>query len=227
MSGNFNMKEWMHQNGQGPYKLHENYIDLKPLGSLKEVKDEEEEDIPTEEEPSKGRPPHPTSLEYWLDDEGNREYDKYTKNYDDVESGAPLEEEEVDGVAPKYEMKCTVDPFYGYDKVKYNGQSINDVQAEDIRVTYDIDIETRSYGIKTAGVYNVSGPSEIELEVYTEDSDDTSETVVVPLDWSKVDMEKVDYLGYIGIDNKIELHLMNTTDGNLAVKRIRIEYNSI
>lgn len=96
MSGNFNMKEWMHQNGQGPYKLHENYIDLKPLGSLKEVKDEEEEeDIP--EPKTSGRPPHATTIKPWwekaIDDEEAKNMDKFaSKNYDDEESGAPLEE---------------------------------------------------------------------------------------------------------------------------------------
>ena len=104
MSGNFNMKEWMHQNGQGPYKLHENYIDLKPLGSLKEVKDEEEEeDIP--EPKTSGRPPHATTIKPWwekaIDDEEAKNMDKFaSKNYDDEESGAPLEE--GDGVSLKF-----------------------------------------------------------------------------------------------------------------------------
>lgn len=70
MSEKFNLKEWMHQNGQGPYKLHENYIDLKAIGSLKEEKPEELEDIPTEEEPkTSGRPPHATSIKPWWDTE--------------------------------------------------------------------------------------------------------------------------------------------------------------
>ena len=107
MSGNFNMKEWMHQNGQGPYKLHENYIDLKALGSLKE-KDEEEIEAdqkkpgkPDQEE-KPGRPPHATSIKPWwekeIDDEEERMSNKYTKNYDDEESGASLEEADREGM---------------------------------------------------------------------------------------------------------------------------------
>ena len=114
MADNFDLKRWMQDNKQGPYKLNEHfgggYVDLKPIGYLREEEEPEEKDNKKgkekpgqkdnkkdKEEPGqKGSKGIPHELPSWIDDEEGREYDKYaSKNYDDMESGAGLEEKKT------------------------------------------------------------------------------------------------------------------------------------
>jgi hypothetical protein len=97
MADNFDLKGWMQDNKQGPYKLNENfgggYVDLKPIGYLREEEDHKKD---KEEPGQKGSKGIPHELPSWIDDEEGREYDKYaSKNYDDMESGAGLEEKKT------------------------------------------------------------------------------------------------------------------------------------
>jgi hypothetical protein len=97
MADNFDLKGWMQDNKQGPYKLNENfgggYVDLKPIGYLREEEDHKKD---KEEPGQKGSKGIPHELPSWIDDEEGREYDKYaSKNYDDTESGAGLEEKKT------------------------------------------------------------------------------------------------------------------------------------
>ena len=97
MADNFDLKGWMQDNEQGPYKLNENfgggYVDLKPIGYLREEEDHKKD---KEEPGQKGSKDIPHELPSWIDDEEGREYDKYaSKNYDDMESGAGLEEKKT------------------------------------------------------------------------------------------------------------------------------------
>ena len=97
MADNFDLKGWMQGNKQGPYKLNENfgggYVDLKPIGYLREEEDHKKD---KEEPGQKGSKGIPHELPSWIDDEEGREYDKYaSKNYDDMESGAGLEEKKT------------------------------------------------------------------------------------------------------------------------------------
>lgn len=242
MSGNFNMKEWMHQNGQGPYKLHENYIDLRAIGSLKE-KDEEKIE-PDQKKPGKsdqekpGRPPHKTSIDYWIDDKGNRkydddydEYDKHTRNYDDVESGASLEEEqnlnEEEGTFD-YEENC-IGNVLAY-RTTYKGGEIDSVSDVEFKLKFGLYIEARSYGIKSMDIVNLQGPSEldIEIEYYPQGSEDTAtEVVTLPVDWSTVNMEKDTEMSYIGLSKNVDIELQNDSRGNLMIRAITVYYNSL
>ena len=102
MADNFDLKGWMQDNKQGPYKLNEHfgggYVDLKPLGYLREEEEPEEKDNKKgKEKPGqKGSKGIPHELASWIDDEEGQEYDKHaSKNYDDMESGAGLEEEKT------------------------------------------------------------------------------------------------------------------------------------
>jgi hypothetical protein len=236
MSGNFNMKEWMHQNGQGPYKLHENYIDLKPLGSLKEVKDEEEEDIPTEEEPkTSGRPPHATTIKPWwekaIDDEEAKNMDKFaSKNYDDEESGAPLEEETINEEEGTFDYQENCKGNFLTFKSTYKGNEIDSVSDVEFTLKFGLYIEARSYGIKSMDIVNLQGPSELDVEVdyYPQGSEDyVTETVTLPIDWSTVNMEKDTAMSYIGLAENVDFELANDAQGNLMIKAATVYYNAL
>ena len=66
-----------------------------------------------------------------------------------------------DSTDSKYRMECEVD--LNYFGAKYKGLEIDDITTSKMTLTFDIDMEGRSWGIKDISVYNVQGPSEIEL----------------------------------------------------------------
>jgi len=128
----------------------------------------------------------------------------------------------------KYRMSCKVD--LNYFGSKFKGKEINDISVSEMTLTFSIDMEGRSYGIKDISVYNVQGPSEFELEVdyYNDEGDDTDiETITLPLNWDNVTMEKDDELSYIGIGSTIQIDLINDENGELAVDDIIVNHKSI
>jgi hypothetical protein len=133
-----------------------------------------------------------------------------------------------DSMDSKYRMECKAD--VDYYKVTYNGMDIEYVTPLNINVNFDIDFEGRSYGIKSVSVYNVVGPSEVEMEIeyYPENSDDSVyETVTVPLNWEDVVLEKDDDLGYIGIGDIIQISLKNDESGNIVCDTITVNCFSV
>lgn len=126
----------------------------------------------------------------------------------------------------RYSMDCEVDlDNYG---VTYKGKEIDWLKSDNMRLSFLIDIEARSWGIKYISVYDVKGPSELEFTVAyfpDETNDSIEEYVKIPLDWDKVKMEKDDGLGYIGIDSKVRIDLTNDNNGNLIIKKIEVVYN--
>lgn len=66
------------------------------------------------------------------------------------------------------------------------GLEVADILKSKIRLSFDIDVEYRSWGIKGILVYGVSGPNQIEMEVeyyVNEEGDIESEVFPVSLDW--------------------------------------------
>jgi hypothetical protein len=133
-----------------------------------------------------------------------------------------------DSMDSKYRMECEVD--LNYFGAKYKGLEIDDITTSNMTLTFDIDMEGRSWGIKDISVYNVQGPSEIEVEVvyYPEDGEDSvDETITIPMNWENVDMQKDDELSYIGIGRNIQIDLTNNENGELVFDGVIVNYNSI
>lgn len=133
-----------------------------------------------------------------------------------------------DSMNSKYRMECEVD--LNYFGAKYKGLEIDDITTSNITLTFDIDMEGRSWGIKDISVYNVQGPSEIEVEVvyYPEEGEDSvDETITIPINWENVDMQKDDELSYIGIGRNIQIDLINNENGELVFDGVIVNYNSI
>lgn len=130
-----------------------------------------------------------------------------------------------DSTQGDYEMECDIDiEYYG---LKYKGRDINDISGtKKFRLTYSIDIEYRSYGIKSIGVYGVSGPSEIELEVeyYLNDDDTKIAGLTLPLNWNEDDTVESEYEtgGFIGLDNNVTIVLKNDEYGGIDIDKIKI-----
>lgn len=129
----------------------------------------------------------------------------------------------------RYEMECEVD--LTYYKTKFNGKEVEYATADKMRVSFLIDIEARSWGIKYLNVYDVRGPKEldVQLEYYIDETGDEhrDQMIAVPIDWDKVVMTKNEELGHIGIDNVVRVTIGNDSSGNIVVQEIEVEYNSL
>jgi hypothetical protein len=105
---------------------------------------------------------------------------------------------------------------------KINGNDIDWAVCSDMKVTYLIEMEHRSWGIKGISLYSIQGPSEIELTItpQVEDADDID--ITVQLNWENVEEETQEGEGVITIGNEIELSLGNDENGNIIVDSIHI-----
>lgn len=106
----------------------------------------------------------------------------------------------------------------------FKGKEINDISSSKIRVSYVIEQDIRSWGIKDISLYAINGPTEVEVEVnYYVDSDNTmDETTVISLDWSKVIVEEIEGKGIITVGDEVEVYVGNDNEGNLIVNEINI-----
>jgi len=129
----------------------------------------------------------------------------------------PLDEKYVREVEARFNYKT----YMGYD--------INDIAPIKIRVSFSIDIEMKSWGIRDINLGGITGPSEIEVEVnYFIDNDNTDDAyVTIPLDWSKLTTEKDSGKGIITVGEEVEIYLIQNEEGNLVIDRMEMAVYSI
>ena len=127
-----------------------------------------------------------------------------------------------EGVDNQYNREVLV-TFNTYN-VNYKGREINDISQIKLRLYYSIEVEGRSWGFKDISLSNIIGPSDIEVELeYYVDADNT-DTISLPmkLNWEAVVKEEEKGMGVITIDDKVEIELVNDSEGNLLVKEIKV-----
>ena len=105
---------------------------------------------------------------------------------------------------------------------KINGNDIDWAVCSDMKVTYLIEMEHRSWGIKGISLYSIQGPSEIELTITPQVEDGEDIEITVPLNWENVEEETQEGEGVITIGNEIELSLGNDENGNIIVSSIHV-----
>jgi hypothetical protein len=124
----------------------------------------------------------------------------------------------------KYSNDVKVDvETYG---VTINGNEIDWATCTNMDLTYNIDVEYKSWGINGIGIYNIKGPSEIEIEItpniYDEDSFRVEPVIVnLQYDWNNVEIE-VEKGRIIAVDDKIKIRLKNTENGEVAIDSITV-----
>lgn len=133
--------------------------------------------------------------------------------------------EEVDGNTFKSEVKIDIN---------YRGKIshlVEDISAPNINLSFLIDTEYRSWGIKSISLYNIQGPSEIEIEVthYTSDNDEDPQTKVVllKLNWDISKIEEENGMGRIGIGDEITIDITENENNDLICTQITIPVNSL
>ena len=114
-------------------------------------------------------------------------------------------QENIDKEDNKYRKEVTA-TFYA---VSYKGFEVNDIVSPKISLSYDIDIEARSWGIKNMSLHGIQGPSEIDIEVsyYPNGDDSHEEPVSIHIDWHKAHIEENTGTGELSVGNEVEIHL--------------------
>jgi len=128
----------------------------------------------------------------------------------------------------KFRTECLVN--FTHSGVLFKNKEILDIQSERLNVNFDIDIEYKTWGIKSIDIFNIKGPTEIEILVsYMSDEkkDDLQEYTTLKLDWSLVNVDDSDYLSHYGVGDNITIVVGNDENGNLIVNQIIVEANSL
>lgn len=133
-----------------------------------------------------------------------------------------------------YRVECDVDVDYYHVNKEYKGGELEGIEANGtMKITYFIDMESRSYGIKSISPYAPKGPSEIELTITYQDPNGENswntleDTITIPLDWGDVEQEDSHSISYIGYENLVTIILKSDEQGNIVLDGITLYYNSI
>lgn len=107
--------------------------------------------------------------------------------------------------------------------VKYNGEEVDWVSSPNIQVSYVIEQEHRSWGIKDISLYSIEGPSEIEFEIAPQVYDADNITVTIPVSWDTVVKRNYETgEGVVTLGNEIEVNLKNDENGNVVIDYIDV-----
>lgn len=121
-----------------------------------------------------------------------------------------------------YDKLCKVD--LNYSGVDFNGSEISDIVINDIRLSYAISVDAKSWGLRGINIYNYKGPEEINFLItyYINDSEgdceESEEEITLKIDWDKVIVEYTNEQGIYAVNN-IEIKLENDKDGGIVVDR--------
>ena len=114
-------------------------------------------------------------------------------------------------------------------RVMYKGMEINDITAGyNPTLTYLIEQEHRSWGIKDISLYDIKGPEGIEIEVeYWVDNDNTeTETLSLPIVWDSVETDTQTGHGVVTIGDTLVVSLKNNESGEIVIDSLHLEvYN--
>lgn len=124
----------------------------------------------------------------------------------------------------RYRRDVTID-VESY-RVTYKGMEINDITAGyNPTLTYLIEQEHRSWGIKDISLYDIKGPDAIEIGVeYWVDNDNMeTETLTLPIDWGTIETDTQTGHGVITIGDTLVVSLKNNESGEIMIDSIHLE----
>lgn len=108
---------------------------------------------------------------------------------------------------------------------RYENMVVDEITTyfNEMRLSYLIEQEHRSWGIKGISLYDIQGYDEIEVELYLypEDSNDSNDMikkeVKVPLDWSTLNVDTRDGEGVITIGDRLDISI-HIKDGKFVAE---------
>ncbi len=133
----------------------------------------------------------------------------------------------------RYRMAVIAD--FDYYKQTYKGFEIDDIDKIKLEISFLIDIDHESFGIKGIYIHDIQGPKEVKTLVhyYTSDvnsedfEDSVKEPIVIPIDWKRIKIEKYSNIKYIGIEKNITIDLVSSPDGGLKFKSVEVTVNEL
>ena len=90
-----------------------------------------------------------------------------------------------------------------------------------------IDVEFKSWGIKDINLYDVQGPSEIEVVITPQVEDAEDVVVTVSGDWENIEIETKKGIGLVTVGDEITLKLGNNENGDLICQGIVVPVYSL
>lgn len=105
---------------------------------------------------------------------------------------------------------------------RFNGSEIEEITAysNKIKLSYVIEMDVRSWGVKDISLYNIKGPEYVDAEVtfYPEGSDDPiTKEITVPLDWENyLSTNEIDGKGIITIGDELQVTVYFGEGGNIS-----------
>jgi hypothetical protein len=128
-----------------------------------------------------------------------------------------------EGVSDRYSKEIAVE-FYPPRGVLYKGNEINDVDRVFTKISYNIEIEAREWGIKDISLSGIQGENELEVEVdyYIDENNTTQETTTIQLNWDDIKIENNSGEGVVTVGDSLEITLKNDENGNLIVAELLI-----
>lgn len=120
-----------------------------------------------------------------------------------------------------------VDLSFSTYRATYKGNKISEIPTIKATVYYDIEIEARSWGIEDISLYGITGPTEVDIDVYyyVNDNDEDVITLPISLDWDMITVEEKTGTGQVSIEKVIDIEMTNDANGNLIVKEIIVKVN--
>jgi hypothetical protein len=130
-----------------------------------------------------------------------------------------------EGQENKYNREIILN-FNKGNNFDFKGMEVDWLEKTKIRLSFDIDIEARSWGIKGIMLYNITGPEEVEMEVvyYPNESDDSeSGYFPVKLDWEKaLVVSNEDSSGLITVGDEIEVYVEGSVESGFFASKIEV-----
>lgn len=115
---------------------------------------------------------------------------------------------------------------FNYRGIPYKGGEIDEITPVKIRVMFDINTEVRSWGISSAYISGITGPSEVDTEIYyyPEGQDDNvDEPIKIMLDWSKLETEDIKGSGFVSVGDYVDVELAVNETGVFVSTSLKIE----
>lgn len=127
------------------------------------------------------------------------------------------------------EVKCSFD----YHNLTYMGHEIDWIEDITFSVSFSIYMDGKGYGIKDINITNVRGPEAVDVAVIYfpgergGDEEPIEDEIVLKLNWDEVKVDNDATIGWIGIDQDVEVELMSTDDGSLIAGGITVHSKEI
>ena len=145
-----------------------------------------------------------------------------------------IESQENPEFDKKYESTCNFEFNYPHhfsksDAITYKGNEVDSFSCGDYMLEFKIEIIHSDNGIFTINPYDIKGDDTIEVEVTffngsDENSDTLEEYIDLKIDWDNAyfEMESPTDSEHpkIGINNTIQIDLVNDSEGNIIAEKI-------